>query len=723
MRMFRETRVITGQRSSADPRRLATALDRWAPPRNSSRRAAIGFGEPGRRNRSCQTYRMTEGPEGDVIAAISAELTSCRKRGIERLDLRTHNQAPVPAPQLQRLANEYLMATGRRVQGRIAQIKLLLHDAVRAFADEDEADAKLVRALFFGDSQHKVTKSAGELLDTARRQSGFGGNEARFRQTRHDAFHNLAEFIPRFVASANQGSQTEAVAETTAEATSYGNEGVLAPEVQRQVATIGYVDGGEHFISLLSQAENVTIVGFTNESLASMLRTALARKREAILRSDECWSSIRVVFLGEELLDWVNDERGYPDRDEARLLRHRLGVFGRRTVRVFLRGLPRHVSWHMYDSPHLSPLIGTLFEMPDGRRIVQLLFRRRLRNSSDHLYLEFEDTRGHYFSAMFDEIVQSSVDDNRLAPVGSVLGERFRVLETKYRWSVLRDGLGAQGWLAMVLVVTWRVRNGQAEPLLQLRTHLNATRELDRLTHLAGHIMQDDPAVPGMEFGLDDAIPRAAAQRRVQMETGPIDTGELMPLTTGTYFHHDKEHLFFFVYSCRLPDGLELWPQAEMSPVSVPQLLSIRRNQVLRNALSLCNDPPVRRQVRTDAFEIVALNLVLHDFADSAQKLRDAAAARAADFGAIVAELGKLEEQTRQTWPGFEGETELYGLSGLQFREFYTALLPFYASAGVPGAAEHLMLIEEDEIKRAAVARLSQIYHDQQVMKSIPIEL
>ena len=37
----------------------------------------------------------------------------------------------------------------------------------------------------------------------------------------------------------------------------------------------------------------------------------------------------------------------------------------------------------------------------------------------------------------------------------------------------------------MVLVVTWRVRDGQAEPLLQLRTRLNATRELNRLTHLA----------------------------------------------------------------------------------------------------------------------------------------------------------------------------------------------------------------------------------------------
>jgi hypothetical protein len=275
----------------------------------------------------------------------------------------------------------------------------------------------------------------------------------------------------------------------------------------------------------------------------------------------------------------------------------------------------------------------------------------------------------------------------------------------------------------MVLVVTWRVRDGQPEPLLQLRTRLNSTRELHRLTHLAGHITHDDPPVRGTEFGSDDAIPLTAARKRVQMETGEGDTGELAPLTTGAYHHSDKEHLFFFVYSCRLPDELDLWPEAEMSPVSVPELLSIRKNQVLRNALSLCEDPPASRPVRVNAFEIVALNLILHDLGEIAQQLRDAAAARTPDFGAITAELGRLEEQTRQPWSGFEGDVQLNGLSGLQFREFYAILLPFYETIGVPGAADVLALIADDETKRSATDRLSQLYHDERVMRSIPIEL
>ena len=501
------------------------------------------------------------------------------------------------------------------------------------------------------------------------------------------------------------------------------NDGAPVPELEQHVASTGYIDNGEHFITLLSQAENITIIGFTNETLAPMLRSALARKRAAMLRPDGCWSSVRVVFLGDELLDLVSDERGYPDPVEARRLRRQLAVFGRRTVRVFLRGLPGRASWAIYDSPTFPPLIGTLFEMPEGRRIVQLLIRRRQRSASDHLFLELGDTRGHYFSAVFDEIVDNSIDDNKVVPAGVVVGERFRVTSTRYRRSVLLDGSGSRGWLAMVLVITWRMRDGRAEPLLQLRTQLNATRELDRLTHLAGHIMQDEPAVPGIQFGLDDEIPMAAARSRVQMETGEADLGEFQPLATGRYIHPDKEHLFFFVYGCQLPEDLQLWDQAEMSPLSVQELLDIRKNQVLGKALSLCRVASLPRQVRAAAFEIAALNLMLHDYADLAQKLTDTGAARTAEVGAIAAELADLEVRTRQTWPGFEKEVEVAGLSGLQFREFFTILLPYYARVGVPGAAEHLMLVRDDEAKRKAVERLAELYRDERILQLIPVEL
>jgi hypothetical protein len=671
---------------------------------------------------------MTEG--ADLVTAVSQELAVCRKRGIERLDLRTHNQAPVERPELQRLAREYVAVRRLSVANNTAQIKLLLRDAIGAFSTNSAADARLVSALFFGDSLDRVAKSAGELLDIAQKQSGII-NDIRFRQARHDAFDAFADFLPGFV---NSAAQSDDEGETDADVTHdispalrplEPDGDVPIPEVEQRIATTGYIDDGEHFITLLAQADNVTVVGVTNERLASMLRTALERKRAAMLRPDGCWSSIRVVFLGDELLDGVNDERVYPDPAEARLLRRRQAAYGRGTVRAFMHRLPGRVSWTIYDSPYVPPFNGTLFEMPDGQRIVQLLMRRRQRSSADHLYLEFEDTRGHYFSALFDEVVDASIDDNKVVPAGIVVRDRFQVRGTRYRRNVLIDGSHAKDWLPMVLVVTWRQRNGQAEPVLQLRTEQITTRELLRFSHLAGHIMQDEPAVAGTEFGLEDDIPMAAARQLVQMETGEVGQGEptLEPLTTDQYLHPDKEHLLFFVYGCQLPEGLQLWEKAEMSALSVDDLLAIRENQVLRNALSLCDIAPLRSQIQAAAFEIAARNLVLHGHEDLARKLTDAATARKPDLDGIAAEIRDREERTRQVWPTFEGDTEVVGLAGLQFREFYSILLPFYVRVGVPGAAEYLKSVNDDEAKRAAKERLSELYHDQRRMELIPIEL
>jgi hypothetical protein len=683
---------------------------------------------------------MAESPGGDLATILSTELDAARKRGIERLDVSSHNQQPVQMPELEKLAATYAVSKRSPVRGRIPQLKYLLRDAVEAFRAEDPTDARLVSALFFGDSQHRVTKSAGELLDVAQKEFNYS-NPVRFRHTRHAAFDHFAEFLLRFVSGVAPVPQAENTLPELAgsngdAATLLRDQGNVAPapEVQQHIATTGYIDDGDHFVTLLSQAENVTIVGYTNESLASMLRLALERKRAAMFRPDGCWSSIRVVFLTDDLLDRVNDERVYPDPFEARALRRRHAVYGRRTVRTFLRSLPERTTWAIYDSPHFPPFTGTVFEMPDGQRIVQLIVRRPQRSGSNHLYLQLEDNRGHYFSSVFNEIVESAVNDNKMVPAGRPADkDRFQALSTRFRRQVLVDGRNVGDWLPMVLVITWQMRAGRAEPLLQLRTQRNSTRELGRFTHLAGHITQEDEQSGAeQEFGPEDSLPTAVAAQRVQMETGQGGPIDLSPLNvgspgdakrTGRYYHHDKEHLFFFVYACQLPDGLQVWPEAEMFAPTIPELLAIRENQVLRNGLALCQTPPTRRPDRGGAFEIMAQNLVLHDYPDIAQQMLGASTARNPDLAAIAAELRLLEEQTRQNWPVEGEETEVVGLSGFQFRQFFQILLPFYKSVGVAEADRYLKLVNDDPAKRAAVERLSELYDDQRLMESIRIEL
>ena len=119
-------------------------------------------------------------------------------RGLELLDLRTHNQSPVRADALHELAKRYTEAVQAWTPGRVGQIKTLLRDAVDAFSSQgQEAEARLIRDLFFGDTQ-SPTKSAGELLQLARRRLGYE-SEKRFAERRHATFRIFAEFLIRFV--------------------------------------------------------------------------------------------------------------------------------------------------------------------------------------------------------------------------------------------------------------------------------------------------------------------------------------------------------------------------------------------------------------------------------------------------------------------------------------------------------------------------------------------
>ena len=137
--------------------------------------------------------------------------------------------------------------------------------------------------------------------------------------------------------------------------------------------------------------------------------------------------------------------------------------------------------WQLYESPWFPPFYGTLLEMPDDSRVVQLIMRRPQRRTPDHLFQEFEDTSDQYYKATFEDIVNNSNKVDRVVLIGRPEGDGFQCTGARFRQNILVDGSEEGGWLPVVLVVTWCNRIGRPEPLLQLRTESNATRELNRL--------------------------------------------------------------------------------------------------------------------------------------------------------------------------------------------------------------------------------------------------
>lgn len=492
----------------------------------------------------------------------------------------------------------------------------------------------------------------------------------------------------------------------------------------------GYVKEGTRFVGLLARAVNATIVGMTNEGLATMLQEALKAKRSASGDQEAFWGSLRIVFLSDKLLNWVNDEKSeYPDPRYELSQRELSAGYGRRSIEGFLRRTSS-TRWTLFESHHFTTISGALLEMPDGSRIVQLVMRRPQRRTPDHLFIEFEDQADQYFTAAFEDIVHNSSEVNRVVPVGMPRDGKFLCTSARFFQNVLVDRSGQTGWMPIVLVVTWWNRNGQAEPVLQIRTEANSNRELERVSHLANYVYLDpypgsttQSAEQPTGFELPSDMINSAVSNRIRMETGIPPLGDPNFVTTSQYLHADKEHLFFYIYEFQLPGHFQFPQRAQMCHLTVERLLNIRKNQTLRNAIELCRTTGMLSFSRDAAFEIVSLNLDLHHAGKLAAELRRLASSPGADFGQLLNELQRVEHETRELLRSGTMAVELKGLSGLQYREFFTLLLPLYAKLGIPGATEALADMERGDVTRHALERLAVLYHNEDLMENIHVEL
>ena len=465
-------------------------------------------------------------------------------------------------------------------------------------------------------------------------------------------------------------------------------------------------------------------MGFDHESLEPALRAALKLKRDRLNDPNAFWRSLEIVFLGEPLLDYLDDYVVSPDRRVALTERRRASTRTRRAVQLLLRrtGLP---GWTVSETPFMPVLTGSLFVLPDSRRVVHAIVRQPA--PKDQVYLEFEDLPDHYFTTAFRRVADGSVTENRLVPVGSPFGSTFVCAETLNREVVLKPG--RQDWLPMVLVVTTQLWRGHVAPVLQLRTEENAVREVGTVSHLSRHIYQEETsALPGRTISAPPAFDGSsecalrAAQLRVQMETGENTPPAITELTTGRYVNPSTDNFFFFVYSLELPEEMRLWPASEMHHFSLDELVSIRAHQALRIAAEVSKIRDRSPQFWPAAVELAALNLALHNHGDLAERLERVAAGPVKARAGASADIERLIESARAVRASPGRDMQIVGLSGWQYREFYTVLVPQYAKAGVPGAKEELCRISSGRLKNVW-RRVTSLYQDEDLLRSIPVEL
>lgn len=506
-----------------------------------------------------------------------------------------------------------------------------------------------------------------------------------------------------------------------------------SPETAVPLVTTHHGADQRRFVERLSQARSATIISVSDESLPDLVEEAVARKAQT---AEGFWDHLNVVFPDDDVLAFINDGLGtrYPDREAALEERkHRVRQVRRRLMSLLLR-IGRLGHWTIYICPFAPPFTGAFFSMPDGKRIVQLLISRPKLESDEGLHVNFVDRVDHYFEEAFREVVESSREEHEIVLVGDPLPatREFRCRGARFRRSVLVDGQDMGDWLPALVAITWRDGESGAEPLLQINTPRTSTREIGKVSHVSGYINQrdcTDQVTAAGKFSSDtgltvtEPMARTALERELLQDFGVSKCPEAPRLVDVLKFHYpDKENLFFYLFEQKLAGAVKYATDLHLLPWSVGDLVTIREHQVYCNVLKTLGDNSLDTSQRNAAADILAMNLRLHGRSDAADAL--AAEMRGgAVSDALRAQFSEAWARTKRS--RFSARTSIYitGIAGLQYRAFFTHLLPTYARIGVRNAAETLDEIQSDGTRSAAMAQLAEAYGDRDLMESLPVEV
>jgi hypothetical protein len=486
--------------------------------------------------------------------------------------------------------------------------------------------------------------------------------------------------------------------------------------------------------ALLAKAKTAVVVGIANSWVVDCVEAALAEKRRES-GAGAFWDHLRVVFLAEHLLPYVQDEFDvdFPNPEEALKRRTQRAGSAKRQLMSFLLRSGVHGRWSLHTYPHLLPFAGNLFTMPDGKRVVQLAISRPSRAEEDNLYVDFLDRVDQFFESAFREIVEASREEHEVVLVGVPVADRgFLCRSARFRRAVMVQGRNTADWLAAVLVLTWRTGRHGPEPLLQINSPQNSTREIGKASHVSGYVNQRDQDgsagrwtdVPlgGGEFVLSTTTAEAAVRRELLTDFDIADPARSPRLVDTTAFYYpDKENLYFYVFDQEVAPTHVFPEHVQMFGWTVDELMDVRKHQVCTNSIVALGAPMTSTQRRLVS-SLVQFNLRAH-----------AEPRLAAEVGVAMRE-GRLPEQLRRRLEQTAAAARVHkystgrelgvdGLAGLQYRAFFTHLLPTYAAVGVPGADAVLAAIDRDTDRAAAVRELSGAYLDEQLICSLPIEV
>ncbi len=347
------------------------------------------------------------------------------------------------------------------------------------------------------------------------------------------------------------------------------------------------------------------------------------------------------------------------------------------------------------------------------------------------MHIDFIDRVDEAFESAFREIVAFSTEEHEIVLIGvpAAQGDSFVVRGSRYRRSVLIEDRNTSNWIPALVCITWRRSQRGSQPLLQVNTPKNSTREMGKASHVSGYINKRDLPLPQLttqNTDLDFLVPPetiANALKRELFDDFGIESypSNLQTIGTQPFYYTDKENLFFYIVQQELSASHLFEEGARMFPWTVQELIATRRYHVLDNAMKALPQHFTTQQ-RLRARELIRANLIAQGDAGLAAEV-DGALSNAEWNSTLIGRLEAIKSEIQVCKYSGGRELAVDGLAGLQYRIFFSHLLPSYAAIGVAGADEELSQIGDDTARLQAVSSLAELYGNEDFITSLPMEL
>jgi hypothetical protein len=277
-----------------------------------------------------------------------------------------------------------------------------------------------------------------------------------------------------------------------------GNESTPSARVTIEYRDRRHAAPQQLFIQRLVDAEDVILVGYSNEMTATFLAEAL-KIREGDGRA--FWQSLKIVFPSQRVIEDLIDHRS---KDE----RVRRWHGGKTQVAMFLRAQEAFQSqWDCIEFDGPMPFVGNAFDGPRGAsvRVAPLLPGQDMKNS---FYMELKVGMFAY-----EQVLNAF---KLMCERGTKLSE-WNILANRkgggYRGLVNRKRLAAKTDVALpvLLIMLHSEVEGARRVLLQERTMFNASDQFGTYSNISGRLTDVDVCValgkaPPVAFESDDDL-------------------------------------------------------------------------------------------------------------------------------------------------------------------------------------------------------------------------